>query len=61
MFSYFQYGVASPEGQVAAGGKTTSDFEVHMYKDFDRTTCRFARNAWLLIPTVEAHGLLPYF
>ena len=61
MFSHFQNRVASPDGQLAAGGETMSDFEVHMYKDVDRVAYWFARNASLSIPAEERHELLPHF
>ena len=61
MFSHFQYKVASPDGQLAAGGETMSDFEVQMYKDVDRAAYWFARNASLSIPAEERHELLPHF
>ena len=60
MFSRFQYRVASPDGQLAAGGETLSDFEVQMYKDVDRAGYWFARNASLSIPSEERHDLLPH-
>ena len=61
MFSHFQYRVASPDGQLAAGGETMSDFEVQMYKDVDRAAYWFARDASLSIPAEERHKLLPHF
>ncbi len=61
MFSHFQHKVASPDGQLAAGGETMSDFEVQMYKDVDRAAYWFARNASLSIPAEERHELLPHF
>lgn len=61
MFSHFQYKVASPDGQLAAGGETMSDFEVQMYKDVERAAYWFARNASLSIPAEERHELLPHF
>jgi len=61
MFSHFQYKVASPDGQLAAGGETMSDFDVQMYKDVDRAAYWFARNASLSIPAEERQELLPHF
>ncbi|KAL8770428.1 MAG: hypothetical protein Q9209_003854 [Squamulea sp. 1 TL-2023] len=61
MFSHFQYKVASPDGQLAAGGDITSRFEVQMYKDVDRAAYWFARNVSLSIPPEERHELLPHF
>lgn len=61
IFSHFQYKVASPDGQLAAGGETMSDFEVQMYKDIDRVAYWFARNASLSIPAEERYELLPHF
>ncbi len=61
MFSHFQYKVASPDGQMAAGGQTMSDLEVQMYKDVDRAAYWYARNASLSIPVKERHELLPHF
>ena len=61
MFSHFQYKVASPDGQLAAGGEKMSKFEVQMYKDVDRAAYWFARNASLSIRAEERHELLPHF
>ena len=61
MFSHFQYKVASPDGQLAAGGERMSKLEVQMYKDVDRAAYWFARNASLSIPAEERHELLPHF
>ena len=61
MFSQFQYKVASPDGQLAAGGEKMSKFEIQMYKDVDRAAYWFARNASLSIPAEERHELLPHY
>ena len=61
MFSHFQYRIAWPDGQLAAGGETMSDFEVQMYKTIDRAAYWFARNASLSIPAEERQELLPHF
>lgn len=61
IFSHFQYKVASPDGQVAARGQMMSDLQIQMYKDVDRAAYWYARNASLLIPAKERHGLLPHF
>ncbi|RYP60584.1 hypothetical protein DL770_009960 [Monosporascus sp. CRB-9-2] len=61
MFSRFQYSVASPDGQLAAAGETLSTFDVQMYKDIDRVSYWFARNASLSIPPEQRESLLPHF
>lgn len=61
MFSHFQYRIASPDGQLAAGGESMSDFEIQMYEDVDRAAYWFARNASYTIPVGERRGLLPHF
>ncbi|KAM5489297.1 Type I Iterative PKS [Microsporum audouinii] len=61
MFSHFQYQVASPDGQLAAGGETVTDFEIQMYKDIDRVSYWFARHASLSIRPEERISLLPHF
>lgn len=61
IFSHFQYRIASPDGQLAAGGETMSDFEIQMYRDVDRAAYWFIRNASLSIPAEERHELLPHF
>ncbi|KAK3934578.1 polyketide synthase [Diplogelasinospora grovesii] len=61
MFSRFQYDIAAPDGQLAAAGELLSDSDVRMFKDVDRISYWFARNASLSIPAMERHGLLPHY
>lgn len=61
MFSHFQYKVVKPDGQLAAGGETVTDYEVQMYKDVDRIAYWFARNVCLTISTKDRGNLLPHF
>jgi acyl transferase domain-containing protein/phospholipid N-methyltransferase/NADP-dependent 3-hydroxy acid dehydrogenase YdfG len=61
MFSHFQHGVASPDGQVAARGETMTDFEVQMYKDVDRASYYFVRLASNSIPLQDRDDLLPHY
>ncbi|KAI9154717.1 polyketide synthase-1 [Paramyrothecium foliicola] len=61
MFSHFQRKIASPDGELAAAGERLSDYEVQLYKDADRVSFWYARNAALSIPLQERHGLLPHF
>lgn len=61
MFSHFQRKVASPDGELAAAGERLSDYEVQLYKDADRVSYYYARNAVLSIPVDERQNLLPHF
>jgi hybrid polyketide synthase/nonribosomal peptide synthetase ACE1 len=61
MFSHFQYNVASPDGQLAAGGEILSAHDVQMYRDIERIAYWFVRNASLSIPVEERKSLLPHF
>ncbi|KAI1170818.1 polyketide synthase [Nemania sp. FL0916] len=61
MFSRFKYGLAAPDGILAANGETMSDYDVQMFLDVDRISYWYARNAAAAIPADERHELLPHF
>ncbi|CAG8085918.1 unnamed protein product [Penicillium olsonii] len=61
MFSRFDYAIAVPDGQLAGAGETLTDYEVQLYKDVDRVSYWFLRNASLSIPTKDRSGLLPHY
>lgn len=61
MFSHFQYGVSKPDAELAAAGDGLSAHEVQLYKDVDRISYWYARNAALAIPAQERHSLLPHY
>ncbi|KAK3299648.1 polyketide synthase [Chaetomium fimeti] len=61
MFSQFQHKVISPDGELAAAGQRLSDYHVKLYKDIERVSYWFARNASLSIPLHERQGLLRHF
>ncbi|KAJ5090322.1 hypothetical protein N7532_009006 [Penicillium argentinense] len=61
MFSRFDYPIAIPDGQLAGAGETLSDYEVQLYKDVDKISYWFLRNASLLIPAKDRSGLLPHY
>lgn len=61
MFSHFQYTVASPDGELAAASERMTPYEVQVYKDIDRVSCWYARNASLSIPVEDRHNLLPHY
>ncbi|ROV88538.1 hypothetical protein VMCG_10383 [Cytospora schulzeri] len=61
MFSYLHQEVAAPDGQLAAGGETVTDYEVQLYKDMDRVAYWYVRNASLAFPAGEREQLLAHF
>ncbi|TRX87742.1 hypothetical protein FHL15_011367 [Xylaria flabelliformis] len=61
IFSRFQYGVAVPDGVLAAAGESLSDSEVQMFRDVDRISYWYARNTSAEFPPTERHELLPHF
>ncbi|RAH49616.1 uncharacterized protein BO95DRAFT_506721 [Aspergillus brunneoviolaceus CBS 621.78] len=61
MFSQFQYGLATPDGLLAAEGETLTDVEVQMYQDVDRISYWYLREAAAAIPATERDGLLPHY
>ncbi|CAG8226110.1 unnamed protein product [Penicillium salamii] len=61
MFSCFGYAIAVPDGQLAGAGETLSDYEVQLYKDVDRISYWYLRNASLSIPAKDRSGLLSHY
>ncbi|KAI1117994.1 hypothetical protein F5Y14DRAFT_293895 [Nemania sp. NC0429] len=61
MFSRFRYGLAAPDGILAAAGETLSEYEVQLFQDVDRISYWYARHASATIPPEERHDLLPHF
>jgi acyl transferase domain-containing protein/NADP-dependent 3-hydroxy acid dehydrogenase YdfG len=61
MFSRFDYPIAVPDGQLAGSGETLTDYEVQLYKDIDRISYWFLRNASISIPAEYRSGLLPHY
>lgn len=61
MFSHFTYKVGKPDGELAGAGERLSPSEVQLYKDVDRISYWYARNAALAIPAQERHSVLPHY
>ncbi|KAK3995851.1 hypothetical protein QBC44DRAFT_388103 [Cladorrhinum sp. PSN332] len=61
MFSKFQHTIISPDGELAAAGERLSVYEIKLYKDIERVSYWFARNASLSIPVEDRASLLPHF
>lgn len=61
LFSRFHYYTAAPDGLLAAAGELLSQHDIQMYKDVDRISYWFARNASSSIPATERHGLLSHY
>ncbi|CAG8224295.1 unnamed protein product [Penicillium salamii] len=61
MFARFDYAIAVPDGQLAGAGETLTDYEVQLYKDVDRISYWYLRNASLSIPAKDRSGLLSHY
>ncbi|KAG6365507.1 hypothetical protein INS49_007118 [Diaporthe citri] len=61
MFSRLTYAVSKPDGEQASAGELLSAYQVQLYKDVDRISYWYIRNAAAAIPAEERFNLLPHY